>query len=57
LNGGGRYIDYDFYGTVNFTNYVGAVIGLKSIDVDYFQNLDAGYLNFTGWYFGGVARF
>jgi hypothetical protein len=57
LNGGGRYIDYDFYGTVNFTNNVGAQVGLKSIDVDYFQDLDGGRLNFTGWYFGAVVRY
>ena len=57
FNGGGRYLDYDFYGTFNFTNYVGAQLGLKSIDVDYFQDLDAGNLNFTGWYFGAVVRY
>ena len=57
FNGGGRYVDWDFYGTFNFTNNVGAQVGLKSIDVDYFHDLDAGNLNFTGWYFGAVARF
>jgi hypothetical protein len=57
FNGGGRYVDYDFYGTVNFTNYIGAQVGMKSIDVDYFQDLDAGNLNFTGWYFGVVVRY
>ena len=57
LNGGGRYLDYDFYGTVNFTNNIGAQVGMKSIDVDYFSDLDAGNLNFTGFYFGVVTRF
>jgi hypothetical protein len=57
LNGGGRYLDYDVYGTVNFTNYVGAQFGLKSIDVNYFSELDGGTLGFMGWYFGGVVRF
>jgi hypothetical protein len=57
FNGGGRYLDYDFYGTFNFTNNVGAQLGFKSVDVDYFQDLDGGNLNFTGWYFGAVARF
>ena len=57
VNGGGRYLDYDFYGTVNFTNNIGALVGMKSIDVDYFSDLDAGNLNFTGFYFGVVARF
>jgi hypothetical protein len=57
FNGGGRYLDYDFYGTFNFTNNVGAQVGLKSVDVDYFQERDAGNLNFTGWYFGAVVRY
>lgn len=57
LDGGGRYLDYDFYGTFNFTNNFGAQLGLKSIDVDYFQDLDNGRLNFTGWYFGAVVRY
>src|SRR5690606_11363606 len=52
LDGGGRYLDYDFYGTVNFTNNIGAQVGLRSIDVDYFKDLDEGALTFKGWYFG-----
>ena len=54
---GGHYRDYDFYGTVNFTDNVGAQFGLRSIDVEYFKDLDRGDLNFTGWYFSGVVRF
>lgn len=54
---GGRYRDYDFYGTVNFTPNVGAQFGRRSIDVEYFEDLDRGELNFTGWYFAGVVRF
>lgn len=54
---GGRYLDYDFYGTVNFTNNAGAQFGLRSIDVEYFQDFDAGNLVFKGWYFGGVLRY
>jgi hypothetical protein len=57
FDGGGRYIDYDFYGTFNLTNYVGAQVGLRSIDVDYFRDLDRGTLRFHGWYFGGVVRY
>jgi hypothetical protein len=53
----GRYIDFDFYGTVNFTNNVGAQFGYKSIDVMYSESDDAGRLKFKGWYFAGVARF
>ena len=57
LSGGGRYLDYDFYGTVNFNRFVGAQLGVRSIDVEYFHDLDAGSLSFTGWYFGGVIRY
>ena len=54
---GGRYLEYDFYGTVNFNQYVGAQIGLRSIHAEYFEDLDAGDLRFRGWYFGGVFRY
>lgn len=54
---GGRYLDYDLYGTVNFSDNVGAQVGLRSVDVSYFQNLDTGSLKFRGWYFGGVLRY
>jgi hypothetical protein len=54
---GGRYFEYDFYGTVNFTQNVGAQLGLRSIHVEYFEELDAGDLRFRGWYFGGVFRY
>ena len=57
LNGEGRYLDYDFYGTFNFNRYVGAQVGLRSIDVQYRKDLDAGQLNFVGWYFGAVVRY
>jgi len=54
---GGRYLDFDFYGTVNFTNNVGAQVGYRSIDVFYEDLLDSGTLTFKGWYFAGVVRF
>lgn len=57
LDGEGRYLDYDFYGTFNFNRHAGAQVGLRSIDVQYRRDLDAGTLNFTGWYFGGVIRY
>jgi hypothetical protein len=57
FDGGGRYLDYDVYGTVNFTNNVGAQVGLRSLDAQYFQRFDNGHVNFKGWYFGAVARF
>jgi hypothetical protein len=57
FNGGGRYLDYDFYGTFNFNRYIGAQVGLRSVDVEYFKDLDSGNLNFKGMYFGGVIRY
>lgn len=54
---GGTYVDFDLYGTINFNEYVGAQVGYRSIDVDYFAELDAGTLTFKGLYFGGVVRF
>jgi hypothetical protein len=57
IDGGGRYLDYDFYGTFNFNRYVGAQFGLKSIDVEYRKDLDAGILNFNSFYFGGAIRY
>lgn len=57
INAEGRYLDYDFYGTFNFNRYVGAQVGVRSIDVSYSQDLDSGTLNFTGLYFGAVIRY
>ena len=54
---GGRYLEYDFYATFNFNRNAGAQVGLRSIDVDYFDELDRGFLTFNGWYFGGVVRY
>jgi hypothetical protein len=54
---GGRYLDYDFYGTVNFTHNAGVSVGYRSVDVSYVADLDSGTLEFKGWYFAGVLRF
>jgi hypothetical protein len=51
------YIDFDLYGTVNFTNNVGAQIGYRSLDVTYTFEQDAGDLTLKGLYFAGVVRF
>jgi hypothetical protein len=53
----GKYTDWDIYGTINFTNNVGATAGYRSIDVFYNADLDAGALKFTGLYILGVVRF
>lgn len=54
---GGRYVDIDLYGTVNFNRHVGVQLGYKSIDVNYFTDLDNGTLVFKGLFFGGVIRY
>jgi hypothetical protein len=54
---GGKYFDFDIYGTVNFNDYVGAQVGYRSILINYFADLDAGELTFKGLYFGGALRF
>ena len=54
---GGHYVDFDIYGTVNFTNNVGAQVGYKSFDVGYIAKQDVGALTLKGLYFGGVLRY
>lgn len=56
-NYGGKYFDFDFYGTVNFTDNVGAQLGYRSLSVFYRAENDEGDLKMKGWYFGGVVRF
>jgi hypothetical protein len=53
----GRYFDLDIYGTVNFTENVGAQGGYRSFDVIYRVEEDDGDLRIRGLYFGGVVRF
>lgn len=52
-----KYYDFDLYGTVNFTNNVGAQVGYRSFDVLYKVEQDEGNLQLKGLYFGGVVRF
>ena len=54
---GGKYYDFDLYGTVNFSNNLGAQAGYRSLDVLYKVNKDSGTMKLKGLYFGGVARF
>ena len=53
----GEVYDFDIYGTVNFTNNIGAQVGYRSINVEYTAELDTGDLKVKGFYFGGVVRF
>ena len=52
-----RNVDFDIYGTFNFTNNVGAQVGYRSIDMSYRYENDYGALKLPGLYFAGVARF
>jgi len=54
---GGRYFDFDLYGTVNFTDNVGAQGGYRSFNVTYKVEHDDGDLQMRGLYLGGVVRF
>jgi len=54
---GAHYIDLDIYGTVNFTNNIGAQLGYRSFDVYYLVKSDTGSLTLKGMYFGGVVRY
>jgi len=52
-----HYADFDLYGTVNFTNNVGAQVGYRSFNVFYHVKEDEGELNLKGFYLGGGVRF
>jgi hypothetical protein len=52
-----HYVDFDLYGTVNFTNNVGAQVGYRSLNVGYTIKKDAGTFVMKGLYFGGVVRY
>lgn len=54
---GGKYYDFDLYGTVNFNDHVGAQLGYRSFDVFYKVKNDNGTLKMKGLYFGAVGRF
>jgi hypothetical protein len=54
---GGKFIDFDLYGSVNFTDHFGAQVGYRSFDVFYRVEEDEGTLKVRGMYFGGVVRF
>jgi hypothetical protein len=54
---GAHYVDVDVYGTVNFTNNIGAQVGFRSLDVGYLVKTDTGSLTLRGLYFGAVLRY
>jgi hypothetical protein len=52
-----KYFDFNFYGTVNFTNNFGVQAGYRSFDVEYKIKKDEGDLQLKGLYLGGLVRF
>jgi hypothetical protein len=52
-----HYVDFDLYGTVNFSDNFGAQLGYRTLNVFYHVKKDEGDLVLKGLYFGGVARF
>lgn len=52
-----HYIDFDLYGTLNFTNNIGVKGGFRSRDVGYLIKSDSGAFTLKGIYFGAVLRY
>ncbi|MDP6579986.1 MAG: hypothetical protein QF681_04955 [Vicinamibacterales bacterium] len=53
----GEYVDLDLYGTLNFTEQLGAQIGYRSLDLSYLVDQDSGNLELGGIYFAALFRF
>lgn len=53
----GHYADFDFYGTVNFTNNIGVQAGYRRFDVGYELKNDTGAFTVKGLYLNLVARY
>jgi len=56
-NYGGQYVDFDIYGTLNFTETLGAQIGYRSVDLNGFFETDSVDLRLEGMYVGALLRF
>ena len=56
-NYGGQYVDFDIYGTLNFTEMLGAQIGYRSVDLNGFFETDSVDLRLEGMYVGALLRF
>ena len=52
-----KYFDFNFYGTVNFTDNFGVQAGYRSFDVEYKIKDNEGDLQLKGLYLGGLVRF
>jgi hypothetical protein len=56
-NSSAHYVDFDIYGTLNFTNNFGVQGGYRSLDVGYAIKTDTGTFTMKGPYIGGVVRY
>ena len=54
---GGEYIDFDVYGTLNFTEKIGVQIGYRSLDMSGFFETESVDLRLEGMYVGALLRF
>ena len=54
---GGQYLDYDIYGTLNFTENIGAQVGYRSIDMSGVFESESVDMKLTGVYVGALLRF
>jgi len=52
-----HYVDFDLFGTVNFTNNIGVKAGFRSVDVGYLIKSDSGSFTLKGLYFGALVRY
>jgi hypothetical protein len=52
-----HYFDIDVYGTINFTDNIGAKAGYRSLDLGYHISDDTGSFVLKGIYFGAVLRY
>ena len=53
----GRYVDVDFYATMNFIESLGLQIGYRSLDLSLVANEDIADLRLAGIYLGALLRF
>jgi len=49
--------DFDLYGTVSFTRYIGVQTGYRRVIAEYLIDPDSGDLKMSGMYFGALVRF
>lgn len=54
---GGEYVDFDIYGTLSFTEQLGAQIGYRSLDMNGFFETESVDLRLEGMYVGALLRF